>query len=265
MLTKLTEARNLLRHNEPLILNITNLVTIEFVANTQLAIGAKPIMTQCREELAELIAHASALYVNLGTLEPRFIALAEEAIHLARAKRLPIALDPVGAGATAIRTQTARAFAPQVDLVRGNASEILALCTQHAQSKGVESLHATTEAMPSAVSLAQQLHNTVVVSGATDFITNGHRSQVITQGSAIMQQITGMGCALTGVIAAFMAVLPDTQTAGTLASLFFSLCGEIAATNSQWVGSFKTAFLDQLQAAELHALQARCLVYQEEI
>ena len=243
-----------IHRTKPVILNLTNFVTMDFVANCLLAIGAAPIMSVCEEELEELILLSSVVTINIGTLHPAFLRLSQKAIQLATQHQKPIVLDPVGCGATKIRTHTALDFASHCSIIRGNASEIVALGHGACLTKGVESVHRTTDAMEVADKIATETGATVVISGSTDYITDGSRSQKIPFGSPIMSQITGMGCSLTAVIAAMLAVEPKSWEAATMATEYFALCGTLASLQKPLPGTFKSTFLDTLHSPDFDAM-----------
>lgn len=235
-----------LRKTKPLVLNLTNFVTMDFMANALLAIGAAPIMSVCDEELEELVKISHAININLGTLDEAFIKRCRKVIELAKQYEKPLILDPVGAGASLIRTKTACEFLEHMKIIRGNASEIISLYDANAKSLGVESIHSTAEAKDKARQLAKKYNTTVVVSGAIDFITDGSGETEVHYGSSLMPLITGMGCTLTAVIAAFCAVVSDTFVSAQLATNYFGLCGNIAEREAKTPGAFRTAFIDSL-------------------
>jgi hydroxyethylthiazole kinase len=204
-----------LRAKAPLVHNITNYVVMNVTANALLALGASPIMAHAEEELPDLIAIASSLVINIGTLDAAWIASMRTAATLARQRNLPMILDPVGAGASRLRTATSRDLvelgAPAI--VRGNASEIMALAGAAVQTKGVDSSTDTDAAEDAAKALAISAKCVVVVSGHADLVTDGTQLQRVAGGSAMMPRITGMGCTATAVIGAFAAVAPPFEAA----------------------------------------------------
>ncbi|CAM0117805.1 hydroxyethylthiazole kinase [Rhabdochlamydiaceae symbiont of Dictyostelium giganteum] len=255
MIHQMEEALYQLRVKKPLILNLTNHVTTDFVANAQLALGALPIMSALEEELEELIRVSSAVYINIGTLDTPFMTLVKKALEVGCQYNKPIILDPVGAGATKMRKEAAQLIAPFSTILRGNASEILALGDASFTAKGVESAHMPSDAKDIASLLALQYQTTVIVSGPVDLITEGHVSREVRHGSSLMQQVTGMGCAMTAVIAAFRAIQEDSFTASVIGAYYFALCGEIASLHHSYAGSFKTALIDQLHKADFALMQ----------
>lgn len=246
MLEKLMHGLNLLQQKRPLVLCLTNYVSVEFVANSLLAIKASPIMSEEIEELEELIKISDAININIGTLTQEFIEKSSFACAIAKKYHKPIIFDPVGAGASNIRTQTANNLLLFADIVRGNASEILALFNPNNKTLGVDSNHQVIDALQAAKELALRHNNIIVVSGEKDFITDGDQEQILHFGSNLMPLITGMGCSLTAVIAAFRAVIPNSFEAANLAVAYYGLSGQIAEKINNGPGSFKTAFIDNL-------------------
>lgn len=255
MIDKLEKILDDIRKKKPLILNITNFVTMDFIANCLLSLGAAPIMSLFEEELEELVQIASAVYINIGTLDRNFITLAKKTIILAKHYNKPIIFDPVGAGATIIRTQTAQYISSFSTIIRGNASEIIALGSSIQATKGVEATHTTDDAKEIATLLAIKNHTTVIVSGPVDFITNGNKSASLNFGDPIMQLVTGMGCAMTAVIAAFKALIADPFEASLMAAHYFDCCGEIAAFKNKHPGGFRNAFIDQLYTTDFKVIR----------
>ena len=239
------EALENIRTKKPLILNLTNAVTTDFVANTLLAIGAAPIMSESIEELHDLIPQSDACVINLGTLNKDFIKRCQAAISLACRHNVPIVLDPVGAGASQLRTDISREFMKEASIIRGNASEIRALM-HDSSSHGVESVHATKEAIHAAKQLSDTHHLSVVISGEVDRVTDGTVITHYQDGSRMMQHVTGMGCCMSAVIAAFRSVNPSSYDAAALATQFYSHCGSLANKESNGPASFKMNFIDIL-------------------
>lgn len=238
-----------LRNQSPLILNITNLVTMDFIANGLLSLGASPIMSESIEELDELLTMAHALVINMGTLSPSWVSLASQAAEKATQLKRPIIFDPVGAGASKYRTQTARYFLNQypLSIVRGNASELLALTDSSSVTKGVDSQHDAISAPSSFMALGRIYPNTVfAISGATDVIVHQDQLTTIEGGSSWMPKITGSGCLLTALTAAFHGCEPDALTASIAAMRFYKRCAEHAELNAQGPGTFKSHLLDAL-------------------
>lgn len=255
MLQQIKEAIETIRATKPVILSLTNYVTIDFMANGLLALGAAPIMSCCSSEIPELIHISHAVNINIGTLDNAFVKRCETALLCAKEQHIPLILDPVGAGASSLRTRTARKFSQYVDIIKGNASEILALYKAGTKTLGVEALHQTQDALQPAYHLAKTTHTTIVVSGYEDLITDGTQQNILTFGAPLMPLITGMGCTLTAIIAAFRSVIPDGFTAAKLATAYFGLCGHLAYLKTKHPGTFRSAFLDELYAANITAMR----------
>lgn len=255
MLHDLEKAITQLRETKPLVLCLTNYVTMDFMANCLLSLGAAPIMTHDERELDELVRICNTVNLNIGTLDANFVERAQLITELTQTYNKPVILDPVGAGASHLRTTSSRALMTSASIIRGNASEILALVDNVNKTLGVESTHQVSDAEQSAGMLATHLQNTVVISGEQDFVTDGQREDRLAFGSSLMPLVTGMGCTLTAVIAAFNAVINDGYQAARLATAYFSLCGSLAANKTDKPGSFRTFFIDELFAADFTAMR----------
>lgn len=251
-MSRITEiaAENLetIRSQKPLIHNITNFVVMNFTANTLLAMGASPVMAHAENEVADMAAFAGALVLNIGTLSDSWVDSMVKAGQVATQLNIPIILDPVGSGATPLRTQAAKRIIEEtrVSVIRGNASEILSLRHDSSQTKGVDTLHSVEEAEETAKILAVELNTTLAITGPIDLVTNGDRVLKIANGHALMPYVTGTGCAATATIGAFAAVDDDMMTAAATALAFFGLAGEKAAMTGKAPGSFMVALQDAL-------------------
>ncbi len=247
-----------IRKSKPLILNLTNYVTMDCVANALLAIGAAPIMSEEMGELDELISYAHSININVGTLHSSFLERAEYALATASTLKKVIVLDPVGCGATKIRTNASQKFIKYADVVRGNASEIISLNDDNKISTlGVESQNTTQEAENSANSLVEKHNITTIVSGATDIIVKKDSIKYLSFGSPLMQYITGIGCTLSAITAAFCSVETDLFQASLLSTAFYGLCGEQAEQKASCPGSFKVAFLDAIYSPNFEFMRER--------
>ena len=248
MQTTLNNSLKKIKSQKPLILNFTNYVTMDFIANGLLSLGAIPLMCHAEQEINDLVKISNAVVINLGTLNNDFIHLCELACSAANRFNKPIILDPVGAGASTYRTTTAIKFMTdyQIAIVKGNASEIMSLVDSSISSLGVESSKDSNEAIQSAHHLSKIMNSSVVVSGKIDMIVDGDQIKQNHSGSAFMTRVTGTGCLLTAVIAAFHCVEKNRWDAATSATLFVGQCGEMAAQDSQGAGDFKNKFLNAL-------------------
>ena len=236
------------RRASPLVHNITNYVVMNNTANALLAAGASPVMAHAAPEAADFAAMAQALVINIGTLSPAWVDAMKAAAVTAAEARVPIILDPVGAGATAYRTDTVKmlieAAVPQV--IRGNASEIMALRDSAVKTKGVDSSCEVSAAAAPARELAAGLGCVVCVSGPEDYITDGEKVLVVRNGSTMMTAVTGMGCTATALTGAFAAVAADPLDAAFSAMAVMSIAGERAAAVSKGPGSLQLNFIDEL-------------------
>lgn len=242
-----------LRESAPLVHCITNYVAMDVAANALLAVGASPAMVHAREEVAEFAGIASALTVNIGTLSAPWVESMRLAADRAAADGTPWVLDPVGAGATRYRTEVARDLAGRRPaVVRGNASEILSLAGEVGGTRGVDSTRGAGEAREAALGLARGLDCVVAVTGEVDYATDGRRVLAVRHGDPLMTRVTALGCALTAVTGAFLAVEPDPLHAAAYALALFGLAGEIAAAGARGPGTLRVALMDALHALPAH-------------
>ena len=252
----------LLREKKPLIHNITNYVVMNYTANALLAMGASPVMAHAQNEVEDMVALAGALVLNIGTLTDDWIAAMLKAGIKASAMGTPIILDPVGSGATPLRTNSAKQIIEQTDIkvIRGNASEILSLRHADSKTKGVDSVHAVDEAADTAQILAQELQTTLAITGPVDLITDGQRVVRVSNGHPLMGYVTGTGCTATTAIGAFLAVDKDPVSATATALAFFGLAGEVAGQAAAAPGSFMIAMLDALYTIAPDELKEGCKI-----
>ncbi|MBF0576297.1 hydroxyethylthiazole kinase [Dysgonomonas sp. GY617] len=239
---------NLVREKSPLIHNITNYVVMNNTANALLSIGASPVMAHAVDEVSEMVNIASALVINIGTLDTDWVKAMLIAGKAAQAKKTPIIFDPVGAGATSYRTQVCQQILEECkpSIIRGNASEIMSLVNSNIKTKGVDSTSSSDSALDSAKTLAKDTGAVVVISGQTDYITNGQITEMVSNGNTLMSWVTGMGCTATTIVAAFAAVNPNMLEAATHGMAVMGISGELAAAKSQGNGSMQVHFLDEL-------------------
>lgn len=249
------------RRDAPLVQCLTNIVVAGWTANVLLAVGAAPAMVDNPEEAAEFATVARGVLINLGTPYPDTALAMVAAVGAAAQAGTPWVLDPVAAGALAWRTGIAadllQLASPTV--IRGNASEIGAL-TGGAGGRGVDAVDTPEAALPGAVDLAK-LHGTVAaVSGPVDHLTDGERVVRVTNGHPWMTQVTGVGCALGALMAAFAAVVEDPLVAATAATATLTVAAEDAARATRGPGSFAVALLDELAALRLDVLASRVVL-----
>jgi hydroxyethylthiazole kinase len=237
-----------IRAQAPLVHNITNYVVMNTTANALLAIGASPVMAHAVDEVEEMVGFAGALVLNIGTLSGPWIEAMIRAGTAAQRRGIPIVLDPVGSGATKLRTSTAvrllQTVAPAI--VRGNASEIASLAGAAAGTKGVDSTRSSLEVVDMARDLAERARCVIVVSGAVDIIAGDGKVAKVLNGHAMMPRVTGMGCTASALTGAFAAVNSSRFDAALNAMTVMGIAGEIAADGAQGPGSLQLRFLDAL-------------------
>lgn len=238
----------LIRESSPLVHNITNYVVMNNSANALLAIGASPVMAHSRNEVLDMSAIASSLVINMGTLSHAWVEAMHMAMQSAKANGKPIVFDPVGVGATPYRNQVAdvlvKGYSPNV--IRGNGSEIMALAGIASQGRGVDSTNSSESAIEAAQQLALAHKCVVVISGPTDYITDGESISEVPYGSTMMARVTGMGCSATAITGAFIAVNPNYMEAATHAMMMMGISGQIAASYSKGTGSLAVNFIDEM-------------------
>ena len=237
-----------IREQSPLVHSITNYVVMNTTANALLAIGASPIMAHAEQEMDEIVNIANALVINIGTLSDPWIKSMFRAAEKAKERNIPIILDPVGAGATGYRTRTALELIAAVPptIIRGNASEIMAISGADARTKGVDSADMSEAAVDSAHQLFSKTGSVICISGEIDYILGGDDSIKVKNGHSLMTRVTGLGCTATVLCGAFAAVNDQFQSAASHAMAVMGITGEIAAENSHGTGSMQMNFLDTL-------------------
>jgi len=245
---RVAAVRDKVRRQVPLIHHITNVVVTNFTANGTLAIGASPVMAYAREEMAEMVGHARALVLNIGTLTAEEVEAMVEAGQAANRRGIPVLLDPVGAGATAYRLAAAKRILQEVKVttIRGNASEVAALTGLDWQSRGVDSVGEHGDRVQLAKAARDIFGTTVAVTGPMDVVAGSGGVFAVENGHPMLGFVTGTGCLATGVVAAFTAVEPDPAWAAAAALAFYGLAAERAVAEARGPGSFQTAFLDEL-------------------
>jgi hydroxyethylthiazole kinase len=252
-----------LRAEKPLVHNITNMVVTNFTANGLLALGASPVMAHAAEEAADMASIAGALVLNIGTLTSPVVESMKIAGVSAGRNSVPIILDPVGAGATAYRTETGKSLLEElpVSILRGNAAEISHLAGKGGEIKGVDGGEAGN---PEHIAeLAAVLFNTVtVITGREDIVSDGKTIICITGGSSLLTKVTGTGCLLSSVIGAFHAIESDSLKAAAAALAVYSAAAEMAAeaAGSKGPGTFQIELLNSLALIKAEDLEKRSCI-----
>ena len=236
---------DLVREKNPLVHQITNYVTVNDCANITLCFGASPVMSHAPEDVIDMIVHAGVLVLNIGTLDEKQIENMIFAGNKAKMLGIPIVLDPVGAGATTYRTQTAERFMNElpISVVKGNAGEIGTLAGVSATVRGVDS--GTLSGNPKEITraLAKEYECTVVMSGKEDIISDGKRVIGVSNGVPMMGRISGTGCMASAVCGACASVSEPIDGCIT-AMTALGIAGEEAAKTAKGPGSFKPVFFD---------------------
>ena len=245
-----------MRTNPPLVQCITNFVAMNIAANVMLAAGASPAMVHAEEEAGEFAAISGAVTINIGTLSTDWLAGMTAAARSAAKAGKPWVLDPVAHYATSFRREAVAALLElRPTIIRGNASEIIALAGGISRGQGVDSRDPVELAEESAALLARKYRTVVAVTGATDFVTDGERAVRLEGGSPLMPQVTALGCALTCLVGAFAATRPEDPFSATVAALAaFGVAGERAGREAVGPGSFSWRFLDALAALDEQAI-----------
>lgn len=233
-------------NKRPLVHCITNYVVANFTANGLLAVGASPVMADATEEVAQIAQIADAVLLNIGTLNRETVAAMKLAGEAANEKGIPLVLDPVGAGASAFRLQTATMLlnALDVQLVRCNVGELAALNGANWQAKGVDSGDGELDIAAAATMLAQKYSCLVAVTGEVDYVTDGTRVVSVTGGHVRITKITGTGCLLSALCAAALTVEGDALT--HLAQLLTQY-KELAERTVCSVGTYQIELLNGLE------------------
>ena len=251
----------LVRERKPLVHQITNYVVMNETANATLALGALPVMAHAREEVAGMARIAGALVLNIGTLSPHWVEAMLIAGSAANDAGVPVVLDPVGAGATTYRTDTAKRILDEIDVavVRGNAGEVATLVGVDAEVRGVESIGAAEDAAALAHPAATQLGVVASVTGPVDHVSDGTRAAAIANGHPLLASVTGTGCMSSAITGCFLAVAEPFEAA-VAALVAFGVAGEDAADGAKGPGSFHVGLYDALAALDPETLDGRARV-----
>jgi hydroxyethylthiazole kinase len=249
-----------LRERKPLVHQITNYVVMNETANATLALGALPVMAHARDEVEEMVGLASALVLNIGTLSEHWIEAMLLAGGAASARGIPVVLDPVGAGATAYRTDTARRILDEVDVtvLRGNAGEVATLVGAQAEVRGVESMSIGLEPAALARTAARGLGVVASVTGPIDNVSDGERSLAVANGHPLLAAVTGTGCMSSALTGCFVAAKPEAPLEAAAEALAaFGVAAEDAASGAEGPGTFHARLYDALAALDPDTLDGR--------
>ena len=247
-----------LRERRPLVHQITNYVVMNETANATLAIGALPVMAHAPQEVEEMARAAGALVLNIGTLSEPWVESMLLAGRAANDAGVPVVLDPVGAGATRYRTETARLLLDGVDVavVRGNAAEVATLAGREAEIRGVESIGAGGSPADLAREAARTIGCVAAVTGAVDHISDGEEVVAVANGHELLGSVTGTGCIATALTGCFLAVRPPLEAAVD-ALVALGVAAEDAAEGAGGPGTFHARLYDALAALDPDTLDER--------
>ncbi|EMU55600.1 hydroxyethylthiazole kinase [Clostridium butyricum] len=253
---KVVELLNRLKNKKPLIHNITNYVTVNDCANILLAIGASPIMADDLKEAEDITSIASALVINIGTLNERTIESMIASGKKANELNIPVVLDPVGAGASLFRNETTKRILEEIKIsvLRGNMSEIKFIAGLESETKGVDASESdlksdSDEGIRVAKSLAKRFNCTVAITGVCDIVSDGEKSVTIENGTKMLSNVTGTGCMTTALVGGYLGACEtkeDLFIAAVSGIVSMGICGEIAEerAGSIGLGSFHMAIID---------------------
>jgi hydroxyethylthiazole kinase len=252
-----------LRERKPLVHQITNYVVMNETANATLALGALPVMAHAREEVEEMVGLAGALVLNIGTLSPDWVEAMLAAGKRANANGVPVVLDPVGAGATSYRTETANRILGEVDVsvLRGNAGEVATLVGVDAEVRGVESIDTGADPAELARAAGAALGLVASVTGPVDHVSDGDAVLAVANGNELLGRVTGTGCMSSALTGCFLAAKPDAPLEAAAEALAaFGVAGEDAARDAKGPGSFHVNLYDALAALDPETLDARARI-----
>ena len=251
-----------IRERKPLVHQITNYVVMNETANATLALGALPVMAHAREEVEEMVGLAGALVLNIGTLSPHWVEAMLAAGKAANAAGIPVVLDPVGAGATRYRTDTAKRILAEVDVtvLRGNQGELATLVGVAAEVRGVESIGGG-DAAEVAQLAGTSLGVVASVTGAVDHVSDGKRGFAVANGHELLASVTGTGCMSSAITGCFLAAKQGASLEAAAEALAaFGVAGEDAARDAKGPGSFHVNLYDALAALDPDTLDGRARI-----
>ena len=251
-----------IRERKPLVHQITNYVVMNETANATLSLGALPVMAHAVEEVEEMASVAGALVLNIGTLSEHWIEAMLLAARSANAAGVPVVLDPVGAGATRLRTETAKRILDEAEIAvaRGNAAEVATLAGREAEIRGVESIGAADSGADLAKAAASALGCVASVTGPVDHVSDGTRTIAVANGDALLGTVSGTGCMSSAITGCFLAVASTPLEAAAEALVAFGVAGEDAAVGAKGPGSFHVGLYDALYNLDPATLDSRARV-----
>jgi hydroxyethylthiazole kinase len=250
---------SLLRERAPLVHCLGNSVGRPLMANALLALGASPAMIAAASEVAQFVGQADALVVNLGSLTEEGAKIARHAADIASKEKKPWLLDPTAIGSLSLRTGLAHELLSlRPDVVKGNASEILSLAGEEGRGRCADATQPPERALEAAMRLAGRERPVVVITGATDYVTDGEDCLRVEGGHRLMSCVTGAGCALGAAIGGFLGAGLEPWRAAVAGVNAFALAGARAGGIAGGPGSFVSELLDQLYLLSIRGFYDEC-------
>lgn len=257
------------KRQRPLIHCITNYVTANDCANIILAVGGIPTMANLLDEVSEITSKADALLINIGTLSREAFESMLVAGKIANKNNVPIAFDPVGVAASESRKNNALKILSEikVSVIRGNISEIKAILGKDSFAKGVDSLEKLSEekAKKMVKEAALKLDAVVAITGERDYISDGEKVYIVSNGHEMLTRVTGTGCMTTSLIAAYLGATKDRLTSAILGIMSMGIAGEIAHANlkeREGSGTFRVKLIDEIYNMTSDCLRERGKIYE---
>jgi hydroxyethylthiazole kinase len=273
---KIIELLKAVKEKNPLVHHITNYVTVNDCANITLAIGGSPVMADDINEVRDMVSLAYSLVINIGTLNSRSVESMIEAGKRANELNIPVILDPVGAGATPYRTETAKRIISELKLavIRGNLSEIKTLYGIETKTKGVDACdddsgnsNEFTDEKEMAKAFANKFNTVIAITGAVDIITDGKTLYTVENGHKIMCKVTGTGCMCTSLIGSFLGAGDDNLLAALAGVVSMSMAGEVAYEgldkNKEGTGTLKVKIIDAIYNLSEATIMKRSKINEE--
>lgn len=264
MSVRISDMMGAVRLKRPLVHHITNYVTVNDCANICICAGGSPVMTDEAKDIPEMVALASAVVLNIGTLNERTISSMILAGKCANEKNIPVILDPVGVGATTYRTETAWKILNKVkvSVIKGNSGEIAVLAGAGGEVKGVDSVSGS-EGTGAVLALSKKTGAIVASTGKIDYISDGKKVYVLRNGDDYLGTVSGTGCMVSSVIGCYVGACGVTAEAVACGISAFNIAAEIAAEKAFGPGSFKTKLFDSIYGLDEKEAATR-LNYEEE-
>jgi hydroxyethylthiazole kinase len=248
MVATVAKMMSQVREKKPLVHHITNYVTVNDCANITICSGGSPVMTDASRDVPDMVKLASAVVLNIGTLKPRTVEAMILAGKEANDKGIPVILDPVGAGATPYRTETVWKILDdvKVSVIKGNAGEIGTLAGTGGAVRGVDSAGAAADPKATVKALAKRTGAVVAMTGPIDYVSDGKRVAVLSNGDNYLETVSGTGCMVSSVVGCYTGALGVNIRTVCAAISVFNIAAEISAESAKGPGSFKVGLFDSM-------------------